>query len=365
MTTEESAGVAPVDYGVIDAIVDGRYHDPHSVLGPHPFDGACTIRILRPFALSIVIVTAAGRYAAKHEHRGVWTAVLPGATVPDYRVEVRYSGDAIPADDPYRFLPTLGEFDLHLLHAGQHQDMFNVLGAHPKSYPSPMGDVHGTAFAVWAPNARGVQVVGNFNHWDGSTHPMRSLGVSGIWELFIPGVKQGDIYKYFVRSQIFGVSNLKCDPYGFASECPPKQGSVVWDLGQYEWLDGAWMDARGKTNWLERPVSAYEVHLESWMKSDSGELLTYRQMADKLIPYAKDLGFTHLELMPPMEHPYGGSWGYQVVGYFAPTARFGTPDDFRSFVDQCHQNGIGVIIDWVPAHFFISETASATLSPLR
>ncbi|HNY42135.1 MAG TPA: 1,4-alpha-glucan branching protein GlgB, partial [Bryobacteraceae bacterium] len=180
--------------------------------------------------------------------------------------------------------------------------------------------------------------------------PMRRRD-GGIWELFIPGVKQGDIYKYFVRSRVFGVSSLKCDPYGFASECPPKQGSVVWDLSKYEWGDGGWLEGRARTNWLERPVSAYEVHIESWKKGEDGEPLSYRELAGRLIPYVKELGFTHLELMPPMEHPYSGSWGYQVVGYFAPTARFGTPDDFKYFVDQCHQNGIGVIIDWVPAHF--------------
>ncbi len=199
MTTALQA--APVDYGVIDAIVDGQYHDPHSVLGPHPYDGACTIRLLRPFALSVVVITADGRHAAKHEHRGVWTVVLPGADIPDYRVEVRYSGDAVPADDPYRFMPTLSEFDLHLFHGGQLQESFNVLGAHPKSYASPMGDVHGTAFAVWAPNARGVQVVGNFNHWDGSAHPMRSMGVSGVWELFVPFVGEGEAYKFRVTGR--------------------------------------------------------------------------------------------------------------------------------------------------------------------
>ena len=336
--------VAPVDFGIIDAIVDGRYYDPHSVLGPHPFNGACTIRVLRPFALSVVIITADGRYAAKHEHRGVWTAVVPVAGVPDYRIEVRYSGAAIPADDPYRFLPTLGEFDLHLLHAGQHQDMHNVLGAHVKTYPSPLGEVSGTAFTVWAPNARGVQVVGNFNHWDGSAHPMRSLGISGVWELFVPYVQEGAIYKYRITGPD-GVMRDKADPLAQHSEVPPATASVVF-TSQYEWNDAQWLAQRAAVDPRNAPMSVYEVHLGSWRRG-----LTYRQLATQLTEYVVEQGFTHVEFLPVAAHPFEPSWGYQVTSYFAPTARFGDPDDLRFLIDSLHNAGIGVIVDWVPAHF--------------
>ncbi len=220
------------------------------------------------------------------------------------------------------------------------------MGAH-------LTEVDGTAgvrFAVWAPNAESVSVVGDFNGWDARLHPMRRREGS-IWEIFLPGIGPGVIYKYFIRSRIFGVSTLKCDPYGFYSEKPPKQGSVIWDLSRYAWRDEEWMEHRAKANWLDSPVSMYEVHLESWMKHPDGEPFNYRELADRLIPYVVRMGYTHIELMPPMEHPYSGSWGYQVVGYFAPTARFGTPDDFKFFVDECHRAGIGVILDWVPAHF--------------
>ena len=346
MTTEGANGgsPAPVDYGVIDAIVDGHYYDPHSVLGPHLYDGACTIRVLRPFALSVVIITAEGRYAAKHEHRGVWTVVVPGDVAPDYRVEVRYSGDAIPGDDPYRFLPTLGELDLHLLHAGQHQDMFNVLGAHPKSYPSPLGDVHGTAFAVWAPNARGVQVVGNFNHWDGSAHPMRSLGISGIWELFIPFVGEGDAYKFRITGPD-GVMRDKADPMAQHTEVPPATASIVYS-STYAWTDNKWIDQRAAVDPRNAPMSVYEVHLGSWRRG-----LTYRELAEQLTDYVLEHGFTHVEFLPVAQHPFEPSWGYQVTGYFAPTSRFGNPDDLRFLIDTLHNAGIGVIVDWVPAHF--------------
>ncbi len=195
-----------------------------------------------------------------------------------------------------------------------------------------------------------VSVAGDFNQWDTHRHAMRRRD-GGIWEIFIPGVHAGQIYKYFVRSKVFGHHVLKCDPYGFASEMPPKQASIVWDLNTYRWNDQAWLELRAATKWLERPMCCYEVHLESWMKHPDGSPLTYREMAAHMIPYVQRMGFTHIELMPPMEHPYAGSWGYQVVGYYAPTARFGTPDDFKYFIDQCHQHGIGVIVDWVPAHF--------------
>jgi 1,4-alpha-glucan branching enzyme len=354
MGTPTGTGAAPipVDRAVIDAIVDGHHHDPHSVLGPHPHGDACTIRVIRPFALSVVIVTADGRTPARHEHRGVWTAVLPGSAVPDYRLEVRYSGDPIPADDPYRFLPTLGELDLHLLHAGQHQDMFNVLGAHEKSYPSPMGDVHGTAFAVWAPNAQGVQVVGNFNHWDGSAHPMRSLGISGVWELFIPYVGAGEVYKFRITGSD-GVMRDKADPMAQHTEVPPATASIVHTSG-YAWNDETWIEQRSQVDPRNAPMSVYEVHLGSWRRG-----LSYRELAEQLTDYVLDQGFTHVEFLPVAQHPYEPSWGYQVTGYFAPNSRFGNPDDLRHLIDTLHRAGIGVIVDWVPAHFPKDEWALA------
>ena len=345
MQTQDGAGsVAPVDYAVIDAIVEGRHHDPHSVLGPHPHDGACTIRILRPFALSVVVITADGRHAARHEHRGVWTVVVPGETVPDYRVEVRYSGDAVPADDPYRFMPTIGEYDLHLFHSGQLQESFRVLGAHPKHYPSPLGDVDGTAFAVCAPNARGVQVIGEFNHWDGSAHPMRSLGASGVWELFVPYVGEGAKYKFRITGPD-GAMRDKADPYAVHTEVPPATASVVY-TSTYEWSDDSWIATRDGMDPRNSPMSVYEVHLGSWRRG-----LSYRELAEQLTAYVLEQGFTHVEFLPVAQHPFEPSWGYQVTGYFAPTSRFGDPDDLRFLIDTLHQNGIGVIVDWVPAHF--------------
>ncbi len=210
--------------------------------------------------------------------------------------------------------------------------------------------VPGVRFAVWAPNAHTVSVVGDFNDWDTTRHPMR-LRNGGVWEIFLPHVKEGSAYKYFVRSRFRGYQQLKADPYAFATEVPPKSASIVTDLNKYVWNDQEWMETRAKKDWLKEPISIYEVHLESWMRTPQGEPLTYRELAVKLVEYVKRMGYTHIELLPIMEHPYSGSWGYQVIGYYAPTARFGPPEDFMYFVDCCHQAGIGVIVDWVPAHF--------------
>ena len=210
--------------------------------------------------------------------------------------------------------------------------------------------VHGVRFAVWAPNAETVAVAGEFNEWDVRRHPMRRR-TGGVWELFVPALGVGAAYKYHVRSRVAGYQQLKADPYGFLCETPPKSASVVWDINRYQWNDAAWMEQRPKTDWLKSPVSVYEVHLESWMRGPQGKPLTYREMAVKLVEYVRQMGYTHVELLPIMEHPFSGSWGYQVVGYFAPTSRFGTPDDFKYFVDCCHHAGIGVLVDWVPGHF--------------
>jgi 1,4-alpha-glucan branching enzyme len=336
--------MSPAD---LEAIVGGYHGDPFAHLGPHHDDEGAWISAFLPEAESAEVVCDDTTVPMERLHReGFYVARL--ATLPGrYRLRLTlYDGSVVEQEDAYRFGPQLSDFDVYLHGEGTNYEAWRSMGAHLVECEG----VAGARFAVWAPHAEMVSVAGDFNRWDTRRHPMRKRE-GGVWEIFVPGVREGQIYKYFVRSHIFGVHVLKCDPYGFASEKPPKQGSIVWDLDHYQWGDGEWMERRAQTRWLERPISAYEVHLESWMKTPSGEPLSYRELADKLIPYATDAGFTHLELMPPMEHPYAGSWGYQVVGYYAPTARFGTPDDFRFFVDQCHRQGLGVIIDWVPAHF--------------
>jgi 1,4-alpha-glucan branching enzyme len=281
----------------------------------------------------------------EHVHEGVFAAILPVSGVPDYRLAVAYPGPdgtgTLPetvTDDPYRHLPTLGEIDLHLIAEGRHEQLWRVLGAHVSQ------KADGTAFAVWAPNARGVRVIGDFNHWDGRAHPMRSLGSSGVWELFVPEVSAGTRYKYDVCGPD-GSWHSKADPMAALAERPPATASVVYESG-YEWADQAWMTERAGRDPLGQRMSVYEVHLGSWRPG-----LSYTELADQLTDYVTGLGFTHVEFLPVAEHPFGGSWGYQVTSYYAPTARFGTPDDFRYLVDRLHQAGIGVILDWVPAHF--------------
>ncbi|HYH34374.1 MAG TPA: 1,4-alpha-glucan branching protein GlgB, partial [Nocardioides sp.] len=292
------------------------------------------------------------------EHEGVWAGVLPLSDVPGYRLEVTYDGPATTLDDPYRFLPTLGEVDLHLINEGRHENLWQVLGARVHHYTEPLGDVvTGTSFAVWAPAARGVRVKGSFNSWDGREHPMRQLGHSGVWEIFVPGVGTGAGYKFAVLGAD-GQWREKADPMAFHTEVPPATSSVVFE-STYTWADEDWMTARaGGEPAVARPMSTYEMHLGSWRKRD-GRPLSYTELADELVPYLTELGFTHVEFLPVMEHPFGGSWGYQVTSYFAPTARFGDPDGFRHLVDRLHQAGIGVIVDWVPAHFPKDEFALA------
>jgi 1,4-alpha-glucan branching enzyme len=253
---------------------------------------------------------------------------------------------------PYRFPSTLGDIDLHLIGEGRHEQLWQVLGAHVRRYDSPAGPVSGTSFAVWAPNAREVRLVGDFNGWDGRAHPMRAMGVSGIWERFVSDVGTGTRYKYDVLGAD-GSWRHKADPVAFAAETPPQTASVVFD-SSYTWGDAEWLERRGRSDALRSPMSVYECHLGSWHAG-----LSYRQLADELVAYVRDVGFTHVELLPVAEHPFGGSWGYQVSSYFAPTARYGTPDDFRLLVDRCHQAGIGVLVDWVPGHFPKDEWALA------
>jgi 1,4-alpha-glucan branching enzyme len=342
----------PVAIGDLDRLVDGWHSNPHEILGPHLFKGEVTVRVLRPMAESVTVVTENFSIQLDHEFRGVWCGVIPMPNVPNYSIEVQYGDQIVPAEDPYRFLPTLGEIDLHLIHEGRHEQLWEVLGAHTRSYPTPQGAVNGVSFAVWAPNARGVRVTGDFNYWDGVAHPMRSLGASGIWELFVPKVTDGDRYKFQILGSD-GIWRQKADPCAFATEIPPANNSVVF-TSSYQWQDSTWLDKRANTDALTSPMSIYEVHLGSWRSE-----LNYRQLADELTEYLSETGFTHVEFLPVSEHPYGPSWGYQVTSYFAPTSRFGSPDDLRYLIDRLHQAGIGVLVDWVPAHFPKDEWALA------
>jgi 1,4-alpha-glucan branching enzyme len=334
----------PIDRSTLDQLVSGDFSDPHSVLGPHLHEGSVTVRVLRPMAEQVVVTVGPDRYPLEHEHAGIFTGTLPFGEVPDYRLDVTYSGTTFPTDDPYRFLPTLGEVDLHLVGEGRHEQLWQVLGAHVRTYETLRGPVTGTSFAVWAPSATGVRVVGDFNYWDGVGHPMRSLGSSGVWERFVPDVGDGTRYKFQVLGRD-GVWRTKADPFAFATEVPPSTASVV-HTSTYEWGDGEWMARRAETSPVASPMSIYEVHLGSWRYGRS-----YTDLVDELVGYVADLGFTHVEFLPVAEHPFGGSWGYQVTSYFAPTARFGNPDELRGLIDAFHRAGIGVIIDWVPAHF--------------
>jgi 1,4-alpha-glucan branching enzyme len=334
-----------LDRHILDQLANGRHGDPHAVLGAHPHDGAVTVRVFRPLAESVAVVHGGERVPLAHEHEGVWVGVLELADVPDYRLEVTYpGGEPQLSDDAYRFLPTLGELDLHLINEGRHEQLWQVLGSHVRQYDSPTGRVTGTSFAVWAPHAMGVRVKGDFNNWDGREHPMRQMGVSGVWELFVPDVGSGTRYKYV----ILGPDDQwreKADPLAFHTEVPPATSSVVYESG-YTWDDHDYMTRRAEGGAHAKPMAVYEMHLGSWRRGRS-----YAELADELVPYVTDLGFTHVEFLPVMEHPFGGSWGYQVTSYFAPTARFGDPDGFRYLVDRLHQAGVGVIVDWVPAHF--------------
>jgi 1,4-alpha-glucan branching enzyme len=323
--------------------------DPHRVLGAHEADdGGVVVRTYRPDAKGVRIKPA-NVDAELKDPAGLWEALLPKEKLPlRYELEVEYpDGNTYTVRDPYAFLPTLGELDLHLIGEGKLEELYGKLGAHVRE----IDGVVGTAFAVWAPNARAVSVVGDFNSWDGRLHPMRSLGSSGIWELFVPDVADGAKYKYEIRTQDNRL-RIKADPVAFGTELPPANASVVF-RSRHEWSDAEWLEQRSQLDMLKEPVSIYEVHLGSWRRNpvEGNRSLDYLELADELSDYVADLGFTHVELMPIMEHPFAGSWGYQVTGYFAPTSRFGTPDDFRCFVDRLHRNGVGVLLDWVPAHF--------------
>ena len=344
----------------IERLVTGSLRDPHSILGKHPSpDGKSTIvRAFRPEAQAVRVIEN-GEVAAKLESvhpAGLFEGTVEG-TVGDYSIEVDYkNGSTYCLRDPYAFLPTIGEIDLHLAGEGMHMRLWEKLGAHRRV----IDGIEGVSFAVWAPNARSVRVVGEFNSWDGRLHPMRTLGSSGIWELFIPDTPDGTFYKFEVVTAQGGLI-LKTDPLAFATEEPggPFGGACIVHTPKYEFTDDEWMKRRESTEAYKQPMSVYEVHLGSWRRHGDGRSLNYRELGDALAEYCREMDFTHVELLPVAEHPFTGSWGYQVSNYFAPTARFGTPDDFRYMVDTLHDAGIGVIVDWVPAHFPKDEWALA------
>jgi 1,4-alpha-glucan branching enzyme len=327
----------------VDDLISGRVHDPHALLGAHPNGSGTVIRTLRRSAGDVTAIVDGRRHPMRKVHpEGVFETTVPG-TVADYRVE----SDGAVGDDPYRHPPTLGELDLHLIQEGRHERLWTVLGARPAT------DGEGVAFTVWAPNAQGVRVIGDFTGWgphDGWS--MRSMGAAGVWEIFVPDAREGHRYKYRILGPD-GEWREKADPVATRTEPPPHTASVVY-ASRHEWRDGQWLAERAGARPHEQPMSVYEVHLGSWRPG-----LSYLELADQLVEYVVETGFTHVELLPVMEHPYGGSWGYQVTGYYAPTARLGSPDDFRELVDRLHQAGIGVLLDWVPAHFPRDEWALA------
>ncbi|MCX4614752.1 MULTISPECIES: 1,4-alpha-glucan branching enzyme [Streptomyces] len=332
--------VAALDATDRARLLSGAHHDPHALLGAHPVPGGVVFRVLRPYAESVAVVVDGRRTELRGVGDGLFSGVLPLDTIPEYLLSVTYAGHAYEVQDPYRFLPALGEVDLHLIGEGRHEELWRALGAHPMTHQG----VTGTRFTVWAPNAQGVRVCGDFCHWDGTAYPMRSLGSSGVWELFMPGIGEGTPYKFDI-TRPDGTHTMRADPMARRTEVPPATASIVTE-SSHVWRDEEWMAERGARPVHEAPLSVYEVHLPSWRPG-----LTYRQLAEQLPAYVSDLGFTHVELMPVAEHPFGGSWGYQVTGFYAPTARLGTPDDFKHLVDALHRAGIGVLMDWVPAHF--------------
>ena len=331
----------------IAALVKGTHSDPFAVLGPHRSGNARVVRTMQPQAKAVALVDTTGEVLARAERvhdDGLFTAVLP-ARKRRYRLRITLpSGETYESEDPYRFPSTLGEMDLYLLGEGSDKEIYRKLGAHLRTY---LG-IAGTRFAVWAPNASRVSVIGSFNDWDGRRHPMRLHPGNGIWEVFIPGVGHGDSYKFELLDRNGKLLPLKSDPFAAAFEPPPGNASIVYD-SSYAWQDDDWMAQRGVE--LDKPMSVYEVHLGSWRRGDGNRWLNYRELAEQLVDYVVDMGYTHVELLPVTEHPFDGSWGYQPIGLFAPTWRFGPPDDFRYLVDRCHAAGIGVIVDWVPAHF--------------
>jgi 1,4-alpha-glucan branching enzyme len=337
------------DAGGVEAIVQAREGEPFGILGPHPVEGGTAIRAFLPGASAVDVLSREtgallGRLALI-DRAGFWHGVIHSDA--PYRFGITYGDARIETEDPYSFAPLLGEMDIYLLAEGRHRDFAHILGAHPVT----IDGVAGTRFAVWAPNARRVSVVGSFNVWDGRRHPMRRRGGPGIWELFIPRVRPGAVYKYEILGPDGQTLPHKADPVAQATERPPATGSIVPEDWQHDWQDGDWVASRAARQRPDAPMSVYEMHAMSWLPNSADANFTWDDLADRLVPYLQRMGFTHVELMPVMEHPFGGSWGYQPLGQFAPTARLGSPDGFARFVDRCHGAGVGVLLDWVPAHF--------------
>ncbi len=332
----------------LKSIQEARHHDPFDVLGRHKEHGQTVIRVFLPNAQQVALAEG-NRPMQRVEGTDIFEWWGDDADLPaHYRMIWKDSSQYEHiGHDPYSFAPQLSDFDLHLFGEGKHWHAYRMLGAHAKV----VDGIAGVLFSVWAPNAQRVSVVGSFNRWDGRQHPMRVHNSRGVWELFIPDIRPGELYKFEIRNRDSGQIGLKADPYGQHFELRPKTASIVVDAPEHVWADQAWLEKRKKSDWLHQPLSIFEVHLGSWRRGEEGEFLNYRELAHQLVAYVKDLGFTHVELMPITEHPYDKSWGYQTTGYYAPTSRYGTPDDFRYFVDYCHQHDIGVLLDWVPAHF--------------
>ena len=336
------------------AFLEASHADPFHTLGMRPTGDFLAVRVFRPDAASVTVVDAGNRArkfeAVKIHPEGFFEAVLPKNTAEfSYILCLKsHDGQEWETRDPYSFGRILGDTDVYLHAEGNHWDLYQKFGAHL----TEVDGVEGTVFCVWAPNAQRVSVVGDFNNWDGRVHPMRKLLGSGIWEIFLPGIQEGAHYKFEVKGY-HGEICLKSDPFAFYGQHGQQTASIVYDLGRFAWSDQSWMKYRASQEWTKKPISIYEVHLASWQRvaEEDNRPLSYIELSQRLIPYCLEMGFTHLELMPVAEHPYDGSWGYQVAGYYAPTSRFGNPDEFRHFVDSCHQAGIGVILDWVPAHF--------------
>ena len=338
----------------IDRVIASDHHDPFQVLGLHFIDReprAALVRTFQPYAESVQIVIGTRKeFMYKMRPEGLFEIVLDDLSEPfPYEFEIRRFDNTVQTvADPYNFLPQLGEIDRYLFNSGTHYRLYDRLGAHPAT----IDNIPGTIFRVWAPSASRVSVIGDFNSWDGRMHQMRSLGSSGIWELFIPGVMEKELYKFEVRTQYRDLL-VKADPFQFHGELRPRTASIVSSLDRYEWQDSDWLAKRSQTRPYDRPLSIYEVHLGSWRRDPGNpeRFLTYREIADVLVPYVKEMGFTHIELMPIMEHPLDESWGYQVTAYYSITSRYGTPEEFMYLVDLCHRHDIGVLLDWVPAHF--------------
>jgi len=344
--------IAGVPRDEISRFVKGLHSDPFGVLGPHKIGDGVEVRVFRPDARAIEVVLDREPdnpiAAERIDKEGFFCVTVPGAgsDIPYHLRIVKPDGSEEFTRDAYQYGPIMGDIDLHLFSEGQHWKIYEKLGAHLQA----IGDATGVYFAVWAPNAQRVSVVGDFNHWDGRVNPMRKLLGAGVWELFLPGIKQGTHYKFEIRTQT-GAVLLKSDPFASFNQHGKSTASLVYDLERYTWNDADWIEARRQKNWPQSPISIYEVHLGSWRRKEGNCQLTYLELADTLLQYVVEMGYTHIELLPVAEHPFEGSWGYQVTNYYAPTSRFGPPDDFRHFIDKCHQAGIGVIMDWVPAHF--------------